>query len=93
MLEIDILAFNGKVIASRRFQHLPRIVGLNNTVFAVEFGDQVTVDQSKSYVRARFIPVEDNQEFDSFSHLITFDTFYFYTRPKDLQLHDPDIVM
>ena len=51
---IEILHVSGKVVAARNFNSMPLIKRLDNTVFAVEFGDQVTIDQAKMYVRARY---------------------------------------
>ena len=38
-LEIEILNFNGKLIASRTFSSMPAIPALNNTIFEVKFSD------------------------------------------------------
>ncbi len=52
--EIEILNFNGKLLASRTFTNLPVIPALNNTIFEVQFSDQVNIDQLRNYVRGRF---------------------------------------
>ena len=55
-IQIDILAFTGKMLASRTFSNLPMIPALNNTIFEIMFADNLNIDRLKHYVRARFTP-------------------------------------
>jgi len=85
-IQIDILSFAGKILASRNFNRLPSIPGGNNTIFEVMFSDSLTVDRLKHYVRARFTP-------SSFQlSNITRDAYMFYFKPRDLRIPVPDII-
>ena len=70
---------------------MPLIKRLDNTVFAVHFSEQVAIDQSKMYVRARY--TMKPSEFLDADPPESFSTTFFYQRPRDLFLPDPDIIV
>ncbi len=61
-IQIDIMSFAGKTLASRTFFDLPVIPAGNNTIFEIMFADNLNIDRLKHYVRARFTPPINNAD-------------------------------
>ena len=91
VLEVEVINFKGKILAAQRREiKLPKV---NNTLLYVAFGNNIAIDKTNTYVRAKLTPTSPSH-FQQPTPLLPrslpfYHNFFFYGRPKMLSFPDP----